>query len=72
MYRNLAEMYGKRAARQDYPATNHRIPVALEACCAVLSKQRLSILKIGDVCLIEHVLAMLKELRERGKSPILS
>ena len=31
-------MYGKTAAWQDNLATNHRIPVALEACCAFKTK----------------------------------
>ena len=63
-------MFGKTAALQDNPATNHRIPVAMEACCAF--KTKTFNFEIYYVCLNGHVLAMIKELRERGKSPILS
>ena len=34
---------------------------------AVISKQGLTISKISQVCLIEHVWAMLKELKELGQ-----
>ena len=34
---------------------------------AVISKQGLTISKICDVCLIEHIWAMLKELKELGQ-----
>ena len=55
------ELHGKTIQQQ---TTGYLLPVALEACCAL--KQRLSISKICDVCLIENVLAMLKELKGKG------
>ena len=36
---------------------------------AVISKQGLTISKICDVCLIEHIWAMLKDLKELGQKP---
>ena len=65
-------MYGKTAAWQDQRQTTGYL---LHWRPAVLSKQRLSISKIHYVRLNEHVLAMIKEfkeLRERGKSQVLS
>ena len=57
------ELHGKTIQRQATGYLLHWRP-------AELSKQRLSISKICDVSLIEHVLAMLKEfkeLRQRAK-----
>ena len=62
-------MYGKTAAWQDQRQTTGYL---LHWRPAVLSKQRHSIL--NPFCLMEHVLAMLKELKElmqMGKCPIL-
>ena len=58
-YRNIAELYGKRAAWQ---TKGH----LLLWRTAVISKQGLTISKIHEVCLIEHVWAMLKELGQKS------
>ena len=63
LYGNIAELYGKRAAWQDNQSTSNRMLWRP----AVILKQGLTISKIRDVCLIEDVWAMLKELKELGK-----
>ena len=59
LYGNIAELYGKRAAWHDNQSTSNRMLWRP----AVILKQGLTISKIRDVCLIEDVWAMLKELK---------